>query len=36
MMFDLFLELGAHDDETADFPTIYASGRAGIATTISP
>jgi GTP-binding protein len=32
MMFDLFLELGA-DDDTADFPTIYASGRAGIATT---
>lgn len=32
MMFDLFLELGA-DDETADFPTIYASGRNGIATT---
>src|SRR6476620_3164539 len=32
MMFDLFLELGA-DDDTADFPTIYASGRNGIATT---
>ena len=32
MMFDLFIELGA-DDETANFPVIYASGRAGIATT---
>ncbi len=32
MMFELFIELGA-DDETADFPVIYASGRAGIATT---
>ncbi len=31
MMFELFIELGA-DDETADFPVIYASGRAGIAT----
>jgi len=31
-MFDLFIELGA-DDETANFPVIYASGRAGIATT---
>jgi len=30
-MFDLFIELGA-DDETANFPVIYASGRAGIAT----
>ena len=27
-MFDLFVELGA-DDETLDFPVIYASGRAG-------
>ena len=27
-MFDLFIELGA-DDETADFPVIYASGRHG-------
>ncbi|MFM8271686.1 MAG: translational GTPase TypA [Gemmata sp.] len=32
LMFDLFIELGA-DDETASFPIIYASGRAGIATT---
>jgi GTP-binding protein len=32
MMFDLFIELGA-DDDTASFPIIYASGRAGIATT---
>jgi GTP-binding protein len=32
MMFELFIELGA-DDDTADFPVIYASGRAGIATT---
>lgn len=32
MMFDLFIELGA-DDDTANFPVIYASGRAGIATT---
>ena len=31
-MFELFIELGA-DDSTADFPVIYASGRAGIATT---
>ena len=31
-MFDLFIELGA-DDETANFPVIYASGRNGIATT---
>ena len=31
-MFDLFIELGA-DDATANFPVIYASGRAGIATT---
>jgi GTP-binding protein len=31
-VFDLFVELGA-DDATLDFPTIYASGRAGIATT---
>src|SRR5438093_9897937 len=30
-VFDLFVELGA-DDATLDFPTIYASGRAGIAT----
>jgi GTP-binding protein len=30
-MFDLFIELGA-DDETANFPVIYACGRAGIAT----
>jgi GTP-binding protein len=30
-VFDLFVELGA-DDETLDFPTIYASGRNGIAT----
>src|SRR5258708_19544955 len=27
---DLFLELGA-DDETAYFPTIYASGKSGLA-----
>lgn len=32
LMFELFIELGA-DDSTADFPVIYASGRAGIATT---
>jgi GTP-binding protein len=32
LMFDLFIELGA-DDDTASFPVIYASGRAGIATT---
>jgi GTP-binding protein len=31
MVFDLFVELGA-DDETLDFPIIYASGRAGTAT----
>src|SRR5205809_1186717 len=31
-VFDLFVELDA-DDETLDFPTIYASGREGIATT---
>ncbi len=30
-VFDLFVELGA-DDATLDFPTIYASGRRGIAT----
>src|SRR5947209_17642084 len=30
-VFDLFMELGA-DDETLDFPVLYASGRAGIAT----
>src|SRR5262245_4173544 len=30
-VFDLFIELGA-DDETADFPIIYASGRQGVAT----
>src|SRR6516162_6184318 len=30
-VFDLFVELGA-DDATLDFPTIYASGREGIAT----
>jgi GTP-binding protein len=29
-VFDLFVELGA-DDETLDFPVLYASGRAGIA-----
>ena len=29
-VFDLFAELGA-DDETLDFPTLYASGRAGTA-----
>jgi GTP-binding protein len=29
-VFDLFVELGA-DDETLDFPTVYASGRAGTA-----
>jgi GTP-binding protein len=32
LVFDLFIELGA-DDETADFPVIYASGRQGIAST---
>src|SRR5215207_10150723 len=31
-IFDLFIELGA-SEEQADFPVIYASGRAGIATT---
>ncbi len=31
-VFDLFVELGA-DDATLDFPTIYASGREGVATT---
>jgi GTP-binding protein len=31
-VFDLFVELGA-DDATLDFPTIYASGRQGVATT---
>src|SRR5580692_10562480 len=31
-VFDLFVELHA-DDATLDFPTIYASGRQGIATT---
>lgn len=30
-VFDLFVELGA-DDATLDFPTIYASGRNGVAT----
>jgi len=30
-VFDLFVELGA-DDEALDFPVIYASGRAGVAT----
>src|SRR3954469_8391494 len=30
MVFDLFVELGA-DDETLDFPVLYASGRAGVA-----
>ncbi|MFI5380872.1 MAG: translational GTPase TypA [Tepidisphaerales bacterium] len=29
-VFDLFIELGA-DDEALDFPTIYASGRQGVA-----
>src|SRR5580700_5993199 len=29
-VFDLFVELGA-DDETLDFPVLYASGRAGVA-----
>src|SRR4051812_44347831 len=32
MIFDLFIELGA-SDEQANFPVIYASGRAGVATT---
>src|SRR5437660_5201662 len=31
-VFDLFAELDA-DDATLDFPTIYASGRQGVATT---
>jgi GTP-binding protein len=31
-VFDLFVDLGA-DDATLDFPTIYASGRDGVATT---
>src|SRR3954447_26129727 len=31
-VFDLFVDLDA-DDATLDFPTIYASGREGIATT---
>src|SRR5579864_6787719 len=31
-VFDLFVELGA-DDATLDFTTVYASGRAGTATT---
>src|SRR6266852_6207971 len=31
-VFDLFVDLGA-DDATLDFPTIYASGRRGVATT---
>jgi GTP-binding protein len=31
-VFDLFAELDA-DDETLDFPTIYAAGRQGISTT---
>jgi GTP-binding protein len=31
-VFDLFVELDA-DDATLDFPTIYASGRQGVATT---
>jgi GTP-binding protein len=31
-VFDLFVELDA-DEQTLDFPTIYASGRQGIATT---
>src|SRR5205823_2418870 len=30
-IFDLFVDLGA-DDATLDFPTIYASGRQGVAT----
>jgi len=32
LMFDLFIELGA-TDEQANFPVIYASGRNGVATT---
>src|SRR5262249_47487393 len=31
-VFDLFVDLDA-DDQTLDFPTIYASGRSGVATT---
>src|SRR2546426_7015068 len=31
-VFDLFVDLGA-DDATLDFPTIYCSGRNGVATT---
>src|SRR5262249_14509122 len=31
-VFDLFVELDA-DDETLDFPTIYAAGRQGVSTT---
>src|SRR5437899_572517 len=31
LVFDLFVELGA-DDATLDFPTVYASGRQGVAT----
>ncbi len=34
-VFDLFVELNA-DDATLDFPTIYASGRDGIASTEPP
>src|SRR5215472_9243482 len=34
-VFDLFVELEA-DDATLDFPTIYASGRDGIASTTPP
>jgi GTP-binding protein len=34
-VFDLFVELDA-DDATLDFPTIFASGREGIATTEAP
>ena len=32
MVFDLFIELGANEDQ-ANFPVIYASGRNGVATT---
>ena len=32
MVFDLFIELGATEDQ-ANFPVIYASGRNGVATT---
>jgi GTP-binding protein len=32
LVFDLFIELGA-TDEQANFPVIYASGRSGVATT---